>query len=69
MREDIKIPETKLVIAVWDRSETDCDGCGKKIPPSEKYISDIESCCGGGCVRNLCVACVRAAAKALEGVG
>ena len=44
---------------------TDCDGCGRKIVLGEKYIAGIESCCGGGCERNLCVPCVKRAAELL----
>lgn len=45
---------------------TGCDGCGKKIVLGEKYIAGIDSCCGGGCQRNLCINCVKAAAALIE---
>lgn len=38
--------------------ETDCDGCDGKIPPNEKLVGGIDSCCGGGCSRSLCASCV-----------
>ena len=49
------------------RKETDdyarpCDGCGRQIPQGEPYLGCIDSCCGGGCYRSLCVDCVKAAA-------
>jgi hypothetical protein len=48
------------------RFNTPCDGCGVVIGESP-HISGIESCCGGGCVRNLCFDCVRAAYRLVEG--
>ena len=47
----------------WD---IDCDGCRNVIREGDLYLTGIASCCGGGCVRNLCEACVAAAALALE---
>ena len=41
---------------VWD--DDTCDGCGHKYEKGEKRITGIESCCGGGCVRNLCNNCI-----------
>ena len=46
--------------------ETPCDGCGKRIAPGELLVTNIESCCGSGCVRSLCPDCVRSAFDALN---
>lgn len=49
----------ELVVSDW-KGGTDCDGCGRKIPPNEPHISGIDSCCGG-CHRHLCRQCVHVA--------
>lgn len=50
-------------------SEAHCDGCGLKIQPGVPYLSDIDSCCGGGCTRSLCAECVKKAATDLGLIG
>lgn len=42
-----------------------CHGCGRKYKLGEKAITGIESCCGSGCVRQLCKDCVKAAYELL----
>lgn len=46
------------------RDGTSCDGCGRKVPRGEPYLSNIDSCCGG-CSRSLCADCARAGAELL----
>ncbi len=60
-------PACQLRVTVDNDEEfpTLCDGCGTKIGQNEKYITDIESCCGGGCSRNLCSSCIATANKLL----
>lgn len=57
-----------LKVAVEDDAKypTPCDGCGGKIDVGERFITNIESCCGAGCVRSLCADCVRSAFDALN---
>lgn len=38
--------------------ETSCDGCGNTIDEGDKIVTGIDSCCGGGCWRRLCMNCV-----------
>lgn len=35
-----------------------CDGCLKELKKGDFLIGDIESCCGGGCSRAVCEACI-----------
>ena len=42
-----------------------CDGCDVELASGQKHISGINSCCGG-CYRNLCRACVLAAAELIR---
>lgn len=37
--------------------DTMCDGCMRTLKAGERYITNIESCCGG-CVRSLCAVCI-----------
>ena len=46
---------------------TKCDGCGAIFEKGDKFISDIESCCGGGCVRSLCKMCIDYSHELLKG--
>lgn len=62
--EDIKIEGTGLFISSLS-FERDCDGCGKTLPKDTPIIFGIESCCGGGCCRNLCFSCIEKAHTAL----
>lgn len=43
-----------------------CDGCGQSYAPQEILVTNIDSCCGGGCCRSLCRKCITAAYFALE---
>lgn len=43
---------------------TGCDGCGRRVPRGEPYLSGIDSCCGN-CSRSLCASCVAAGAALL----
>lgn len=45
--------------------EVECDGCGRNMSAEEDRVSGITSCCGSGCVRNLCEVCVAESAVAL----
>lgn len=38
-----------------------CDGCGYKFVVGDQAIGNIDSCCGGGCSRTLCVLCIETA--------
>jgi hypothetical protein len=40
-----------------------CDGCERNLAEDEPAIVNITSCCGSGCYRVLCVACVKEAAE------
>lgn len=46
-------------------SDVNCDGCGAIISADRMRVTDIDSCCGGGCVRTLCMPCVLWAASEL----
>lgn len=43
-----------------------CDGCRKEIYINQKMISGIESCCHGGCVRRLCIECIKFAYELIK---
>lgn len=59
---------TTLEVCVENDAEfpAECSGCGKKMKVGEQYLTNIESCCGAGCVRSLCAQCVKWAAKELQ---
>lgn len=42
-----------------DDHKTPCDGCDREIARGEYYLSGINSCCNGGCYRDLCAKCVK----------
>ena len=46
--------------------EDGCDGCGKPYKIGETIITNINSCCGGGCYRTLCANCIEEAYKLLK---
>jgi len=47
-----------LELELMDKYEERCDGCGKKIPEGDLIVTNITSCCGGGCCRILCTNCL-----------
>ena len=49
------------------RFRVKCDGCGGVLEPGDKFITGIESCCGGGCTRNLCERCIIHSYNLLKG--
>ncbi len=36
-----------------------CDGCDGRFEVGDLYVDGIQSCCGGGCSRNLCELCIK----------
>ena len=48
-----------LHLDIEKKEGVDCDGCNETIPPGEEFLTNIQSCCGSGCVRSLCKECVR----------
>ena len=42
--------------------EAECDGCLGTIKVGDLHLTNINSCCGPGCSRVLCKACVEHAA-------
>lgn len=60
--ESRKIEGTELTFDVSD-SASECDGCGKEVPAGVTMVGGIESCCGGGCARSICMDCVDAVVK------
>jgi len=58
--------ESYLTIEISDTiEELNCDGCGKIIRKGDKMLTNIDSCCGGGCVRSICIDCLEYAYKQL----
>lgn len=60
---------THLEVDIADKPESwtgGCDGCGRVPQEGDLLITRIESCCGGGCCRELCANCIKAAAKMIE---
>ena len=53
----------ELEIVDIEENGNECDGCDKRYKVGDKKITGIESCCGGGCKRNLCEDCVKIAIK------
>lgn len=56
-REKAKKPQNELRVKLAE-FETPCDGCGNQIYAGDKIVAGIDSCCGGGCWRRLCMKCV-----------
>ena len=52
--------------SVKTASYYECDGCHHKMTVGERFVTGIESCCGSGCVRNLCAECIEWAAQKLK---
>ncbi len=53
-------------VEVNTRDNITCDGCAGEIKHGEAFLNGIRSCCGPfGCVRALCVVCVKKAADEL----
>lgn len=44
----------------------DCSGCGERIKRGEMMLTNIASCCGGGCVRSICIDCLKFAYVEME---
>lgn len=59
------VRQQRLQLMAFDINQ-ECDGCGVVIASGTRHLVGIESCCGGGCCRRLCLDCVRYAFGLIE---